>query len=69
MIFMHLPTDASIIRFMKQEELMAAGTRLGRWMFFGVIAVIALWFVGALAMPWLQQYRSGTGPVGRFPRR
>ena len=37
-------------------------------MFFGVIAVIALWFVGALAMPWLQR-DTGCGPGGRFPNR
>ncbi len=36
------------------QTLMAAGTRLGRWMFFGVIAVIAVCFVGALMVPWLQ---------------
>lgn len=45
----------------ERRELMAAGTRLGRWMFFGVIAVIALWFVGALALPWLQRERDRPG--------
>lgn len=30
-------------------------------MFFGVIAGIALWFVGALAMPWLQRERDRPG--------
>ncbi len=40
---------------------MATGTRLGRWMFFGAIIVIALWFVGALAMPWLQRERDRPG--------
>jgi formate-dependent nitrite reductase cytochrome c552 subunit len=30
-------------------------------MFFGVIAVIALWFVGALALPWFQRERMRPG--------
>jgi len=30
-------------------------------MFFGVIAVIAIWFLGALAMPWLQRDRDRPG--------
>ena len=32
---------------------MATATRLGRWMFFGVIGVIAVGFLGALAFPYL----------------
>lgn len=31
-------------------------------MFFGVIAVIAVWFVGALVMSWLAQYRDRDRP-------
>jgi formate-dependent nitrite reductase cytochrome c552 subunit len=35
-------------------------------MFFGVIAVIALWFMGALAMAWSQQYRERDRPGRAF---
>jgi hypothetical protein len=48
---------------------MAAGTRLGKWMFFGVIAVIALWFVGALGMSWQQQYRDRVRPGRAFSEK
>lgn len=40
---------------------MATGNRLGKWMFFGVIAVIAVCFVAALALPWLQRNRDRPG--------
>lgn len=40
---------------------MAAGTRLGKWMFFGVIGVIAVWFAAAIAMPWMQRDRDRPG--------
>ncbi|MEX2581408.1 MAG: hypothetical protein WD342_20295 [Verrucomicrobiales bacterium] len=45
---------------------MAAGTRFGKWMFFGVIVVIAIWFVGALVMSWLAQYRARDRPGRAF---
>jgi hypothetical protein len=48
---------------------MAAGTRLGKWMFFGVIGVIALWFVGALGMSWQQQYRDRVRPGRAFSEK
>lgn len=41
---------------------MATATRLGRWTFFGVIGVIAVGFLGALAFPYL---RRGDWPSGR----
>ena len=40
---------------------MAAGTRLGKWMFFGVIGTIAVWFTAALAIPWMQRDRDRPG--------
>ncbi len=40
---------------------MAAATQLGKWMFFGVIAVIAMWFTAALAVPWMQRDRDRPG--------
>jgi hypothetical protein len=45
---------------------MAAGNRIGKWMFFGVIAVIGMWFVGALAWSWLAQYRERDRPGRAF---
>lgn len=35
-------------------------------MFFGVIVVIALWFVGALVMSWFSQYRARDRPGRAF---
>ncbi len=40
---------------------MAAGNKLGRWMFFGVIAAIAIGFIGSLTAPWLQRKQDRPG--------
>ena len=40
---------------------MSSGTRLGRWVFFGVVAVIGLAFAGALLVPWLNRERIRPG--------
>jgi nitrate/TMAO reductase-like tetraheme cytochrome c subunit len=45
----------------KKEKTMSSGTRLGKWMFFGVIAAIAIFFMGALAIPWMQRNRDRPG--------
>lgn len=56
--------------FQVRQNVMAIGTRSGKWLFFGVIAVIALGFVGAVALPWLQRIKDRPGrefsskPVG-----
>lgn len=36
------------------SNFMATASRYGRWIFFGVIALIAAWFVGALIYPFFQ---------------
>lgn len=52
---------------------MATATRLGKWMFFGVIGVIAVGFLGALAFPYLvrSDWPAGRefseGPAGGAP--
>lgn len=45
---------------------MALGTRIGKWTFFGIIAVIALFFVGALAMPLVQRHMQRDRPGRAF---
>lgn len=45
---------------------MALGTRIGKWTFFGIIAVIALIFVGALAMPLVQRHMNRNRPGRAF---
>jgi cytochrome c553 len=36
---------------------MASSGKSGKWLFFGVIALIGLWFVGGLVLAWMQRDR------------
>ena len=48
---------------------MALGTRIGKWTFFGIISVIALVFVSALAMPLVQRYMKRERPGRAFSEK